>query len=72
MLAFVERTNRVLGVIDLEPVESDALIESLVKQRDAARAGGDFAQADRLREELAAKGVQLIDTPSGTRWNKVS
>ncbi|MBU4565763.1 MAG: cysteine--tRNA ligase [Desulfarculus sp.] len=72
VLAFVERTNRVLGVIDLEPGESDANIEALVKKRDAARAGGDFALADRLREELAAKGVQLIDTPSGTRWNKVS
>ena len=70
VLAFVERTNRVLGVIDLEPAESDARIETLVKQRDAARAGGDFALADRLRDELAAKGVQLIDTPTGTRWNK--
>ena len=71
VLEFVEGANRVLGVVDMEPPAGDAEIESLVHRRDAARADGDFALADKLRDELAAKGVQLIDTPSGTRWNKI-
>ncbi|MCB2193656.1 MAG: cysteine--tRNA ligase [Deltaproteobacteria bacterium] len=72
VLGFVESVNRVLGVIDLEPGARDSEIEALVQKRDQARAGGDFALADKLRDELAQKGIQLIDTPSGTRWNKVN
>ena len=43
-------------------------IESLIEQRNAARAARDFARADAVRAELAALGVAIEDGPQGTRW----
>jgi cysteinyl-tRNA synthetase len=48
---------------------SDVAIEALVEQRKAAKAARDFASADRLRDELKAQGIELVDKPGGvTVW----
>ena len=43
-------------------------IESMIEKRARARDSRDFASADAIREELAASGIELEDTASGTRW----
>jgi cysteinyl-tRNA synthetase len=48
----------------------DERIDAMVRERDEARAGRDFARADALRDELAARGITLEDTPSGTIWRR--
>jgi cysteinyl-tRNA synthetase len=50
--------------------ESDPRIDALVEQRQAARAAKDFAESDRIRDELAAEGVVIEDTPDGPRWRR--
>jgi cysteinyl-tRNA synthetase len=40
----------------------------LLRQRGPARAAKDYATSDRLREELAALGVQVTDTSAGQTW----
>jgi cysteinyl-tRNA synthetase len=68
--------DRVLGVISLRQAE-DAQppmpieeIEQAIQDRQAARQRRDFAAADRIRHELADRGVLLEDNPAGTRWKK--
>lgn len=46
--------------------ESD--VETLIQERNAARKQKNFAEADRIRDRLMEMGVQLEDTPEGTRW----
>jgi cysteinyl-tRNA synthetase len=45
-------------------------IESLIAKRNAARAEKDFVAADAIRDELAANGVLIEDSPDGTRWRR--
>jgi cysteinyl-tRNA synthetase len=51
--------------------QSDLSIEDAIARRNAARKSGDFAEADRIRGELMAKGVILEDKPGGkTEWRR--
>jgi cysteinyl-tRNA synthetase len=71
-----DRFDRVLGVVSLRraedaqppvPVEE---IERLIEDRHAARRRRDFAAADRVRQDLMARGVLLEDNAAGTRWKR--
>ncbi len=44
-------------------------VEALIAERNAARAGKDWARADAIRDELAAMGVSIEDGAGGTRWS---
>ena len=48
----------------------DAEIERLVAEREAARKARDFKRADALRDELSKRGIELLDSPQGTRWRR--
>jgi cysteinyl-tRNA synthetase len=43
-------------------------IEALIAQRAAAKASKNFTEADRIRQELLARGIELKDSPVGTTW----
>jgi len=47
----------------------NALVERLLEDRAAARAAKDFGAADRIRDELAAAGIAIDDTPTGAHWS---
>ena len=48
----------------------DSEIEALIEQRTAARKAKNWAEADRIRDELKARGIILEDTPQGVKWHK--
>jgi cysteinyl-tRNA synthetase len=50
--------------------EGDGRIDSLIAARAAAKKARDFAEADRIRADLASEGVLLEDSPTGTTWRR--
>ncbi len=68
--------DRVMATLDLLPsaegvdAELRAWVEERIREREAARRVRDFARADAIRAEVVARGVELEDTPAGTRWKK--
>ena len=62
----------VLGLIVLKEKEDlDGKIEALIEERQAARRARDFATADRIRDELKAQGIELLDTREGVKWKRI-
>ena len=45
-------------------------IQALVDARTAAKKAKNFAEADRIRDELSARGVVIVDTPAGPTWHR--
>ena len=45
-------------------------IQALVEARTAAKKAKNFAEADRIRDELSARGVVIVDTPAGPTWHR--
>ena len=67
---------RIDGVLDLSTVDEDGdaelerWVEERIAARAAARARGDFAEADRIRREIEGRGFAIEDGPRGTRWRR--
>ena len=64
--------DRVLGILPDEAPDLDPETLALLDAREAARAGRDWAASDRLRDELAERGVAVEDTRDGQRWRRIS
>ena len=50
---------------------ADPEIDAMVAERTAAKKAKNFAEADRIRDELKARGIEIIDTPQGAKWRRV-
>jgi cysteinyl-tRNA synthetase len=79
--ARLRNSGRLLGLFGMEPADwftagvapglSTAEIDALIAERRAARAGGDYARADRIRSDLVAHGIAIEDVADGTRWRRL-
>ena len=62
--------DEVLGVLPDPAHELDEETRRLLDEREAARANRDWAASDRLRDELAERGIAVEDTRDGQRWRR--
>ena len=51
--------------------EHDPVIDGMLADRAAAKKAKNFAEADRIRDELKAMGIEIIDTPQGAKWKRI-
>ncbi len=70
-LTALERVNSVFGVIEFGEEALSPELAALIAERDEARKRKDFDESDRLRKLLLSLGVEVEDTPKGTRWKRV-
>lgn len=66
----LRKIDPVLDIFPAVDQSIDAEIEKLIDARNAARKARNFAESDRLRDELLSRGIVLEDTPGGTRWRR--
>ncbi|GAA5081459.1 cysteine--tRNA ligase [Lysobacter panacisoli] len=68
-----------LGLLQQDPAawfargasnDDDGRIQALIDERIAAKKARDFVRADAIRDQLAAEGILLEDTPQGVRWKR--
>jgi cysteinyl-tRNA synthetase len=72
LLKYLLKIDGVLGI--LMPTASNIVdqdVENLINERNSARSKKDFRLADKIRDELLEKGIQLEDFAEGTKWKKI-
>jgi cysteinyl-tRNA synthetase len=68
----LDRLNQVLQIFRLKGCQLVPEVNALIQKREQARADKDWLAADAARQELAAKGIIVIDTVNGPIWKKVA
>ena len=66
--ALISSWDSVLGLSLVDTAAVAADVDALIAQRDAARQDKDFARADAIRDTLRERGIELLDSATGTRW----
>ncbi len=82
LAAELRRLGGILGILQQDPEDwlrggettegglSDTQIDELIARRNQAKADKDWAEADRIRDELQGQGIVLEDGPAGTTWRR--
>jgi cysteinyl-tRNA synthetase len=71
VLEVFQKINSVLGLFDLELQPLSEEEERLLSARESARREKRWDEADRLREALRRRGIAVVDTPHGPRWERL-
>jgi len=66
-----EKVNGILNVLRLKECPLAPEIDRLIQDREEARRNKDWERADTVRDELAQKGFEIVDTPKGPVWKEI-
>lgn len=67
---FAELTG-ILNIIQKHASVDETEIDQLIEERNLAKKERDFARADQIRDDLKARGIELLDTRAGTTWKQI-
>ena len=70
-LSQIHELGGVLGLFEREEKSASAEIEALIEKRNEARKAKNYQEADRIRDELKARNIELKDTPTGVKWSYI-
>jgi cysteinyl-tRNA synthetase len=70
ILEALRRMDSILNLLSLDKCPLAPEIDKLIRDREDARKDGDWEKADGVREQLADKGIEVIDTVKGTAWKE--
>jgi len=70
-LNLIEAAEKLRAQQPQEEYDADPAIDALVAARAEAKKAKNWAEADRIRDELKAQGIEIIDTPQGARWKRI-
>jgi cysteinyl-tRNA synthetase len=70
-LELIQEFDGVLNILRARPELLDEEIPAQIEARQIARGRRNYAEADRIRQWLLSKGIQLEDTPNGVRWKRI-
>jgi len=70
ILESLEKVNDILNILQLEECPLAPEIDKLMKEREEARKQKDWKRADTVRDELARKGITVLDTGKGPVWKE--
>ena len=70
LLAAAEKV-RLVREQEQAALEADPGVDAMLEARTAAKKLKNWAEADRIRDALKAQGIEIIDTPQGTKWRRV-
>ena len=82
ILSKIKSSAQLLGILQEDPDKwlgyktnnigmDDALINSLIEERNKCRSEKDFKRADEIRDELKKNGIEIEDSSQGTTWRSV-
>ena len=71
ILETLEKLNGILNLLKLKECPLAPEIDRLIKAREEARRNKDWQRADTVRNELAEKGFEIVDTPKGPVWKEI-
>ena len=65
--------HKVLGLFSIESADNflEPEIETLILARDSARKSKDWSKSDSIRDKLKSLGIEIEDTPNGTKWRRI-
>ncbi|MGB5824326.1 MAG: cysteine--tRNA ligase [Proteocatella sp.] len=70
-LKVFEELTGVLNIVQKKDDVDEEKINELIEKRTLAKKNKDFAESDRIRDELKEMGIELLDTRQGTTWTKI-
>ena len=70
-LSYIHELGDVLGLFKDRQKSASKEIEELIEKRNEARKAKNYQEADRIRDELKARNIELKDTPTGVKWSYI-